>query len=145
MNSTRPLAQLRKICQQAVYWDWRLDDPDLPLREWRFFLRWHAIAEHRDMLDAIAEVREQIHHRSAQPSPAAAGRGLLIVRTALFIVLLALLGSGTTAPRTHAPPAAAYVTSPARDDLRPTPADADPPAAPEPSAVERATDSPSPR
>lgn len=52
----------RRIQCEAVYWDWRLKDPELSVDEWIQFLEWHSIPAHREMLDVVAVVRAQQPH-----------------------------------------------------------------------------------
>lgn len=56
----------RRILYEAVYWDWRLKDIDMPLDEWHRFREWHSVAEHREMLDAVEAVAQQDSRLSAR-------------------------------------------------------------------------------
>lgn len=91
--------ELRRMYREAVFWDWRLRDPDLPDREFERFVVWHAVAEHREALDAVAAIRKQSRQTSqgsgvsapaAPPPPSRSRPTLLILALAAAVVLLAV-------------------------------------------------------
>jgi transmembrane sensor len=67
--------QLRRIYREAVFWDWQLQDPDIPDSEFERFMEWHAVPAHQEALDAVAAIRERSHQMtpgsgvSAPPAP----------------------------------------------------------------------------
>jgi transmembrane sensor len=94
-----------RIQCEAVYWDWRLTDPELPVEEWIRFTEWHSISAHREMLDVVAIVRAQ--QRSSPPNirtnlPTCARVRLdlrrLLVRVPVVAVILAVLFPNIPSP-----------------------------------------------
>lgn len=87
--------ELRRIYREAVFWDWRLRDPDLPDSEFERFVEWHAVAEHRETLDAVAAIRKQSHQTSQRsgvsippaPQPSRSRPTLLVLALAAVVLL----------------------------------------------------------
>jgi transmembrane sensor len=103
--------QLRRIYHQAVFWDWRLRDPDLPDSELERFLEWHAVTVHRETLDTVAAIREERSHQALQGSGVSVPAALpasrirptrLLAQTALILLALvpAIIGPGTASSTT---------------------------------------------
>lgn len=82
--------------REAVFWDWRLQDPDLPGSEFERFVVWHAVAEHRETLDAVAAIRKR-SRQTSQESGVSAPAAPPPSRNRPTLVILALTAAATAA------------------------------------------------
>lgn len=92
--------ELRRVQREAVFWYWRLQDPDLPVGEWHRWRHWHAVPAHREAFESMASVWERLRGRlltraSASSLQQPRKRLLRVVaRAAIVLFILALLGPG---------------------------------------------------
>lgn len=94
-----PDQALGPIEREAVFWYWKIQEPDLPRSEWLRFWEWNAIAEHRVAFDAMATVWESAcnipldaPHASTVTAPTR--RRLPRILTRIVAVLLVLVTVG---------------------------------------------------
>jgi transmembrane sensor len=86
--------------REAVFWYWKIQEPDLPRSEWLRFWEWNAIAEHRVAFDAMATVWESAcnipldapHASTVTVAPARRRLPRILARLVVVLLLLATIG-----------------------------------------------------